>query len=157
MSVKLTLKGFDDYIRRLQRAGANVQKVTEKALNESAVMFNDALIKNVNASAMSQETKNRMMEDIVKPGVNHSSDMLVIADAGFRIGDDYHDTNDDLSGGFIALFNEYGTGERRTRKKGSRGSLEKMEFTKRAHKQVDSKIRKLQKGILEEALKELNG
>lgn len=152
MSVKLTLKGFDSYLNKLRKAGANVQKVSEKALLESAVMFNSELEKNVKASPMSEATKDEINKSLIKPQITHSSDMLVIANAGFRIGN--YD-RDDPSGGFIALFNEYGTEDRTTRSGENRGSLEKMEFTKRTHRKVDAKIRKLQEGILKEALKEL--
>lgn len=155
MSAKLTLKGFDSYIKKLKGLNADVKKVGQEAIGKSVVMFNGELVKQVNASPMSQETKDRMMQDLIKPEVNHVSDNLIIGDAGFRIGDDYHDSHDDkLSGGFIALFNEYGTEGRFTKRKGYRGSLEKMEFTKRTHRKVDSKIRKLQEEVLTKAIKE---
>ena len=153
MSVKLTLKGFDSYIKKLRELNADVKKVGKEAIGKSVVMFNNELVKQVDASPMSQETKDRMRESLIKPKVNHVSDNLIIGDAGFRIGDDYH-TTDELSGGFIALFNEYGTEGRFTKKKGYRGSLEKMEFTRRTHRKVDSKIRKLQEEVLEKAIKE---
>lgn len=159
MSVKLTLKGFDTYIKQLRDFGVNVKEVSKDALNKSARMFNDELLRQVDASPMSQETKDAMKEDLIEPKVNHVSDMLVIADAGFRIGEDYHNKNLDhdenrLSGGFIALFNEYGTNYRSTKRGEFRGDLDKMEFTARAHKASGVKIRKLQKGILEKAMKE---
>lgn len=155
MSVKLQLKGFDSYIKELRKAGANVQKVTEKALLESAELFNSELVKQTDASPMSQKTKDRMKKDLIKSAITHSSEQLVVAEAGYRIGDTLD--SKDLSGGFIALFNEYGTVRRRTRRGVNRGSLEAMEFTKRTHRRIDSKIRKKQEGILQEALKELNG
>lgn len=155
MSVKLTLKGYENYISRLRELNADVKKVGKEAIEKSVVMFNAELVKQVNASPMSKETKDKMMEDVIKPEVNHVSDNLIIGDAGFRIGDDYHSSDTDgLSGGFIALFNEYGTEGRFTKGNGYRGSLEKMEFTKRAHKQVDRKIRKLQEEVLTKAIKE---
>lgn len=154
MSVKLQLKGFDSYLNELRKAGANVQKVTESTLLESAEMFNQELVKQTDASPMSDKTKTRMKKDLIKPAITHSSDQLVIAEAGYRIGDKLD--SKDLSGGFVALFNEYGTVRRRTRRGVDRGSLEEMEFTRRAHRKVDAKIRRKQEEILKEALKELN-
>ena len=152
MSVKLTLTGFDKYINELRKAGANVQKVTEETLLKSAEIFKNELVKNTDASPMSQETKDRMKEDLIEPQIIHSSDQIVVAETGYRMGD-YNPKN--LSGGFIAQFNEYGTVKRKTRKGANRGSLEELEFTRRTHKAVNPKIKKLQKGILEEALKGL--
>lgn len=152
MSVKLTLKGFDRYLEELRKAGANLQKESESVLLESAAMFDRTLQKHVDASPMSEDTKKAMKEDRIKPQIAYSSDYFVIAEAGFRMGE--YDP-DDLSGGFIAQFNEYGTGRRHTRKGENRGSLEAMEFTRRAHKEADPKIRKMQKALLEEALKGL--
>lgn len=151
MSAKLTLKGFDSYLLKLRKAGADVQKASEKALLESAEIFKDELVKQVNGSPMTKETKDAMMESMIEPSIVVSNDMFVVAETGFRMGD-YH--SNDLSGGYIALFNEYGTKNRRTRRGQNRGSLEEIEFTRRAHKAVDSKMRRVQKKILEEALKE---
>ena len=151
---KLTLKGFDDYISKLRKADASVQKVSEKILLDSARMYHGELISQVNASPMSQETKDAMMDDIIEPWIRYSSDYIVVAETGFRIGK-LNPKN--LSGGYIALFNEYGTGKRKTRNGKNRGSLEEMEFTRRAHKIVDPRIRKTQKKMLEEALKEALG
>lgn len=154
MSVKLTLKGFDSYLRKLEKAGGNVQKVSEKALLKSAEVFHAGLEKNVKASPMSEATKDAMNKDMIPPRIVYSSDYFVVAETGFRMGT-YNPK--DLSGGFIAQFNEYGTVRRKTRKGKNRGSLEEMEFTRRTHKQVDRKIRKLQEEVINEALKELNG
>lgn len=152
MSVRLTLSGFDKYLDELRKAGANVQKVTEDTLLESAEIFKKELVKNVNASPMSNDTKDRMNEDMIEPRIIHSSDQIVVAETGYKMGD-YNPK--DLSGGFIAQFNEYGTVRRKTRKGANRGSLEELEFTRRAHKASNPKIKKLQKSILTEALKGL--
>lgn len=159
MSARLTLKGFDSYLLKLRKAGADVQKASEKALLKSAEIFENELVQQVNASPMSKDTKDAMMESFVKPRIVHSTDMLVVAETGFKMGEyNPHPTKENpLSGGFIAQFNEYGTKNRRTRKGESRGSLEEIEFTRRAHKAVDPKIRKTQKKILEGALKEALG
>lgn len=155
MGAKLTLKGFDEYISKLRKAGANIQKVSERVLLDSARTFHGELIQQVNASPMSQDTKDAMMDDIIEPWIRYSSDYVVVAEVGFEMGEKIDPKN--LSGGYIALFNEYGTHRRKTRKGANRGSLEEMEFTRRAHKVVDPRIRKTQKKMLEEALKEALG
>lgn len=158
MSVKLQLQGFDDYLKKLRKAGADVQKITENAILKSGAIVNSNLENQINSdSRMNSETKKRILDDMIPPTITHSSDRVVTGQAGIRIGS-YPKTNEEiknLSGGFIALFNEYGTKYRKTKKGARRGSLEKLEFTQRALKKSAPKIRKLQKGILEEALKEL--
>lgn len=153
MSVKLTLTGFDTYLVRLKNAGADVRKTAEKALLESARVFKTSLEKNVNASPMSAEVKRKIMSSMIQPRISHSTDYFVQAETGFKKGD-YNPDN--LSGGYVALFNEYGTVERRTGEGYSRGSLEELEFTRRAIKESKNKIRKLQEDVLNEALEGLD-
>lgn len=159
MSAKLTLKGFDSYLTKLRKAGANVQKASKEALLKSAEVFETELVTQVYASSMSEDTKSAMMDSLVDPTVVHDTDMLVVVETGFKMGEyNPHPTKENpLSGGFIAQFNEYGTKKRRTRKGESRGSLEEIEFTRRAHRIADPKMRKIQKKILEKALKEAIG
>lgn len=154
MSAKLRLKGFDEYIHKIKQAGGNVRGVTKDTLIKSAVMFDNELVKQMKASPMSEETKDEIMKSRVEPHISRDTDYIVEAEAGFKLGE-YHPK--DISGGYVALFNEYGTKKRQTKTHYDRGSLSKMEFTKRAHRKVDSKIRKMQEGILKKALKELEG
>lgn len=155
MSVKLTLNGFDDYIKKLRKAGADVQKVTEEAILKSGAVFNSNLTAQIKKEyRLTAETKEAMLEDMKKPEIVYSSDRIVIGEAGIKIGNKIDPK--DLSGGFIALFNEYGTIQRKTKQGERRGYLEELEFTRRAIKKSAPKIRKLQKGILEKALKELD-
>lgn len=153
MSIKLQLNGFDDYIKKLRKAGANVQKVTEDAILKSGAVVNTELENQIRSeSRMSAKTKERILERMIEPTITHSTEDIVSGEAGIRIGS--YDPKD-LSGGFIALFNEYGTSERKTKKGERRGSLEELQFTQRALRKSTPKIRKLQEGILEKALKEL--
>lgn len=153
MSVKLELKGFDSYIKKLRKAGGNVQKVTEDAILKSGAIVNSNIIKQVKSEPrMSSETKEKILDDMIKPTITHSTEMIVSGEAGIRIGS--YDPKD-LSGGFVALFNEYGTVQRKTKQGKRRGSLEELEFTRRALKKASPQVKKLQRGILEQALKEL--
>lgn len=151
MSVRLTLKGFDRQLRQLERLGGDVRKVSEDVLLRSAEMFATELVKQTNGAPMSVETKKAIMASFVKPAIVESSDWFVVAETGFRMGD-Y--TPDDLSGGFIAQFNTYGTDRRYTREGDYRGSLDALEFVQRAHRAVDSKIRRMQETELVKATEE---
>lgn len=151
MSVRLTLKGLDRQLRQLERLGGDVRRVSEDILLKSAKMFATELVKQTNGAPMSVETKKAIMASFIKPAIVESSDWFVVAETGFRMGD-Y--TPDDLSGGFIAQFNTYGTTGRYTRKGDYRGSLDALEFVERAHKAVDSKIRRMQETELVKATEE---
>lgn len=151
MSVRLTLKGLDRQLRQLERLGRDVRKVSEDVLLKSAKMFATELVKQTNGAPMSVETKKAIMASFIKPAIVESTDWFVVAETGFRMGD-Y--TPDDLSGGFIAQFNTYGTTGRYTKQGGYRGSLDALEFVQRAHRAVDSKIRKMQETELVKATEE---
>lgn len=151
MSVRLTLKGFDDMLRQLEKLGGNVEKTSKDVLLKSAKMFALELTKQTNSAPISVDTKKAIMKDFIKPQIVSANDYFVVAETGFRMGD-YNPK--DLSGGFIAQFNNYGTVERYTQNKDYRGSLDKLEFIQRAHKSADSKIRKMQKQELEKAMQE---
>ena len=156
MSVKLTLTGFDDYIKKLRKANANVQKVTEEAILKSGAVVNSNLSQQIKKEyRLTQDTKDAMLKDMKKPEIAYSSDRIVVGQAGIKIGNKIDPK--DLSGGFISLFNEYGTINRKTKSGRRTGRLEEIEFTRRAIKKSASQVRKLQQGILEKALKELDG
>ena len=151
MSAKLTLKGFDDYLKQLQRLNADVKGITKKVLLESAKMYATELTKQTASSSMSAETKKEIMKSFKKPAIVTDEENFISAETGFKMGE--YDS-DNPSGGYIAIFNSYGTEQRITDKGENRGSLEALEFVQRAHKAQDAKIRKYQEAELTKAIKE---
>ena len=155
MALKLTLKGFENYLVQLRTAGKDVEKIAEKALKESGDILYASLVKNTKGSGLSEDTIRKMEETLQKPTIykDYLGDKIskVSVELGYRKGD--YDP-DDLSGGYVALFNEYGTVERYTEEHENRGKLAERSFTRRAIKQSSGRIRKVQKEIIEEGLAE---
>ena len=70
MSVKLTLTGFDDYIKKLRKANADVQKVTEEAILKSGAVVNSNLSQQIKKEyRLTQDTKDAMLKDMKKPEI----------------------------------------------------------------------------------------
>lgn len=151
MSAKLTLKGFDDYLKQLQKLNADVKGITKRVLLDSAKMYATELTKQTASSSMSAETKKEIMKSFKKPAIVTDEENFISAETGFKMGE--YDS-DNPSGGYIAIFNSYGTEQRITDKGENRGSLEALEFVQRAHKAQDAKIRKYQEQELTKAIKE---
>ena len=86
MSIKLQLNGFDDYIKKLRKAGANVQKVTEDAILKSGAVVNTELENQIRSeSRMSAKTKERILERMIEPTITHSTEDIVSGEAGIRM------------------------------------------------------------------------
>lgn len=158
MGLKLTLNGFDEYLLDLKKAGAEIDKAATNALEKSGDMLNQAIAESVRSSGMSDDTIRAMNRSLMKPTIHKDyeggSVSKIVCEVGFTKGD-YNPDN--LSGGYIALFNEFGTKERETSSGASRGSLEEKSFIRRAIRKSSAKIKKIQKETLEEALRETLG
>lgn len=156
MALRLTLTGFENYLLQLRDAGKDVEKIAEKALKESGDILYDALVQNTKSSGLSEDTIRKMEESLRKPTVykDYLGDKIskVSVELGYKKGK--YDS-DDLSGGYVALFNEYGTDSRYTEHGDYRGELAEKSFTRRAIKQTSAKIKKVQKKIIEEGLQEI--
>lgn len=155
MALKLTLTGFDDYLLDLKKAGANVEKIATEALEKSGNILFDALNESVRNSGLSEETINEMNKSLKKPTIykNELGGKVssVVCELGFKKGR-YDPRNP--SGGYIAIFNEFGTDERQTEAGAYRGSLEELSFTRRAIKKTSAKIKRTQKNIIQKGLQE---
>lgn len=155
MALRLTLNGFDSYLLQLKKAEKDVEKIAEKALKESGDILYNSLVRNTKSSGLNEDTIRKMEESLIKPTIykDYLGDKVtkLSVELGYRKGK--YDS-DDLSGGYVALFNEYGTEERYTEGHDYRGTLAERSFTRRAIKQSSSKIRKTQEKIIQEGLED---
>lgn len=156
MALRLTLRGFENYLAQLKDAGADVERIAEKALKESGDILYKSLVENTKGSGLNEDTIRKMEESLQKPTIykDYLGDRIskVTCELGYRKGK--YDP-DDLSGGYVALFNEYGTVERHTEQGADRGKLAERQFTRRAIKQTSNRIRKTQQSIIEDGLREV--
>lgn len=147
--VKLVLKGFDDLLEQIQRAGGKVEPATERALLQSANVLdqairNGAVARNISTSAM------------VKPVVTWKGNRAS-TEVGFELGE-YNSANP--SDGYLALFKEYGApskkGTNRKTKSGyNRGAEAPDPFIRPAVSANKKTVQKAQENALNQILREL--
>lgn len=142
--VKLTLSGFDKLLAEIQDAGGEIKPATERALQSSA---NLATAK-IRSGA---EARNLGSEGIIDPTVKWNGNRASV-EVGYKLGA-YNSR--DLSPGFKALFTEYGTGKRATKKGANRGAVNANPFIRPAVEESKKEIVKAQKVALERVLKGL--
>lgn len=136
MSIKLTFKGFDEYMERIEKAGGDVAAVTEKAMREAAKVQQDELTSQMRKAGVSSHLVSEMPE----PRIVWSGNRISVK-VGYPVGS-YDPKN--LTDGFKAIFLNYGTPRVAPRN-----------FIAPAKKAAAPQIKKAIKAALEEILKEL--
>lgn len=134
MSIKLKLDGFDELLKKIEKAGGDVDKAAENAMRQSA-------------NTMQHELKNQM----IKANVDQS---LISRMPPFEIENDYgaitarvgykkgtYDPNN-LSDGYKVIFLNYGTPYRT-----KHGKMPARGFIQRAKNKAKPKIRKQQEEV----------
>jgi HK97 gp10 family phage protein len=93
-SIKLNLKGLDELLERIKKAGGSIEQAAEKALVESAEPFFDDLKAGIAEHRLTGETERSLRKNKVEWEGGKAS---------VKIGFDIN------NGGLPALFVEYGT------------------------------------------------
>lgn len=159
--IKLTLKGFEKMLEDLHAAGGDVDKAAKRAVDEGAKIVEQELKAECAASGVPSSVSSEITTTIEGSGNRYS------AKVGWKMGN--YNPND-LSAGYKAVFLNYGTGKRQTKNENvraavygewatlgrNRGQMQPRGFITRAKENSRKKMRKVQKQILEEALKELS-
>lgn len=147
--ITITLKGFDDLFERLREAGKDVDKAAQKAIREGARVMETELRSEAEASGVPESITREIRTKIT------SKDDRYTAAVGWEL-DGYDPRNP--SAGYEAIFLNYGTVRRKTRRGKNRGAISKkapeQQFIARAKKRAKAKIKKQQKKVLEEAIEE---
>lgn len=149
VNVRMSLSGYKDMLYRLDKLDKDVIGISKDILLESGDILYRAIQSNLDNSGHSEELQERMKESLVRPHVVSEDKYHVSVETGFEVGD-YNPA--EPSGGFLALFNEYGTRDRMTKAGRSRGRLEAHMLVRRAVTETSGAIRKLQKRRLQEVL-----
>ena len=152
--MRLQIKGFDEMLERIQRAGGDVDKAARLCMEESLQVLESNLKKEAQASGAETST------------VYHSvtaSGNRVQGETGWPLGN--YDSNNP-SEGYEAMFREFGTGKHSQRSKGkdrqtaaghNRGSTEPRPFMAAARAQSVKPIKAIQRKTLKNIVKELEG
>lgn len=145
MSIKLNLDGFDETLKKIEKAGGNVDKASRKAMERAADIMQDEL----KAQMQAADEKNSMSNLIARmPSPTIENDYgRITARVGYKKGA-YNPDN--LSDGYKAVFINYGT-PRRTK----HGKVKARGFIQKARNRAKPKIRKEQEKILDEILRGL--
>lgn len=145
MSIKLNLDGFDEMLKKIEKAGGNVDSASRKAMGRAADIMQDEL----KAQMQAADEKNSMSNLIARmPSPTIENDFgRITARVGYKKGA-YNPDN--LSDGYKAVFINYGT-PRRTK----HGKVKARGFIQKARNRAKPKIRKEQEKILDEILRGL--
>ncbi len=145
MSIKLNLDGFDEMLKKIEKAGGNVDSASRKAMEKAADIMQDEL----KAQMQAADEKNTMSNLIARmPSPTIEDDYgRITARVGYEKGA-YNPDN--LSDGYKVIFLNYGT-PRRTK----HGKVKARGFIQKARNRAKPKIRKEQEKILDEILRGL--
>ena len=142
--LKLTLNGFEKMLEEIQSAGGEIKPATERALQSSANLVTAKIRTGAEARGLGTE-------GIINPAVKWNGNRATV-EVGYELGS-YNSRNP--SAGYIALFTEYGTAKRKTKKGANRGKENANPFIRPAVTEGKKEIVKAQKTALERVLKGL--
>ena len=145
MAIKLDLKGFDEMLRKIEKANGNVDAAAKKCMDKSAQIMQDELKSQMQAADL-QNTMSRLISRMPSPRVENDHGLWTA-----KVGDEkgaYDPKNP--SDAYEVIFINYGT-PRRTK----HGKVQARGFIAKAKKKAKSKIKKEQEKTLDEILRGL--
>lgn len=148
--ISINLKGFDKMLQNIQAANGDVDRAAQKATTTSAHIVDAEL----RAAAAASGVPNDLISQI-RTHTSKASDKYE-AEVGWQLNG-YDPTNP--SAGYKAIFLNYGTVRRQTRKGYNRGAITKPPRTKQfiytAKKNAAKKVKAAQKEIYEKVMRDL--
>lgn len=142
MAIRLNIDGFDDLLRKIEKAGGNLDEVMGKCLRESAEIMQTELKTQMQES----QVPSAMINAMPVPELETEGGLLT-ARVGYKKGA-YDPKNPSI--GYKVVFLNYGTPHRK-----KHGKVQERGFIQRAKAKARSKIRKQQEKALQESLKGL--
>ncbi len=152
--MRLQVKGFDDLLERVKRAGGDIDSAARECMEKSVRVLESNLKREAEASGAPTSTVSHSVT---------SNGNRISGETGWKLGE-YDSSNP--SEGYEAMFREFGTGKHSARGKGkdretaaghNRGSTEPRPFMEQARKKSVKPIRALQEETLQNIIKELDG
>lgn len=140
--IKLDIKGFNKLLEEIQRAGGDINKATEKAMNKSVDVVSQELKNACNKAGVPSSISSEIKSQPAEWDGNRCS-----AAVGWKLGA-YNPDNP--SQGYKAIFLNYGTPHRK-----KHGKITARNFIGAAKKSSTPKLRKIQKETFDEILKGL--
>lgn len=135
----LQLKGFDDLLEQIQKAGGSIDSAADSCVRQSANIMQAELKAQMQAAGVDGDLINRMPPpQIIIDGNNYR------AEVGYKKGS-FDPKN--LSDGYKVVFRNYGTPRR-----SMHGKVKARGFIQAAKKKASPKIKKEQRATLEKIL-----
>lgn len=144
MSIKLQLDGFDDLLKKIEKAGGSIDNAAESCLKKSASIMEDELKAQMNKANVDSGLINRMPAPSIEKEGNR-----ITARVGYKKGA-YNPRNP--SDGYEVVFINYGTPRR-----SKHGKIKARGFIAKAKRKARPQIKKQQETTLKEILRGLNG
>lgn len=135
----LQLKGFDDLLEQIQKAGGSVDRAVDSCLRQSAQIMEKELKAQMQSAGVESDLINAMPPSQIKVNGNNYR-----AEVGYKKGN-YDPRN--LSDGYKVVFLNYGT-PRRT----MHGKVAARGFIDKAKKKARPQIKRAQQATLEKIL-----
>lgn len=145
MAIKLDLKGFDEMLRKIEKANGNVDTAAKKCMDKSAQIMQDELKAQMQAADLENEMS-RLISRMPAPRVKNDHGLWT-AKVGYEKGAYNPDNPSDA---YKVIFINYGT-PRRTK----HGKVKARGFIDKAKKKAKPKIKKEQEKTLDEILRGL--
>ena len=160
-SIKLSVN-FKSLLEDIKDAGGDIEIAARKVAEECAKTMHDELVSECNVSAVPSSVSGEIQHSVTATAGGNVYEI----EAGWKMGE--YDANNP-SAGYKAVFLNYGTARRSTRKEHvhhqvggqwktlgtDRGAVTARGFIGRAKKSANKKIKKVQKNALDAMLKEL--
>lgn len=150
MSIKLKLDGFDELLKKIEKAGGDVDKATENVMRQSANTMQHAL-----KNQMIEANVDKSLISRMPPFEIEKDHGAITARVGYKKGA-FNPKNP--SDGYLVVFMNYGTPYRTKHgkiKDTTEGGTIRLGFVGRAKKKAKPKIRKQQEEALNKILARL--
>lgn len=148
--IKINLKGFDKMLENIKAAGGDVDGAAQRALTASAKIVENELRSEASAKGVPSDVTSEIRTHTSKGGDRYE------AEVGWNL-EGYSPRKP--SAGYKAIFLNYGTVRRKTRKGYNRGAIHKptraQQFIYAAKKKAGPKVKKAQQTIMERVMRDL--
>lgn len=137
----MKLEGFDDMIKRLEKAGKNVDFEVEKCFSECAKTMTDTLVSRAKSAKLDDDLINK-----IERKKWHKYGVFYFEVGWEKVARSYG--GEALPDVYKVMFYNYGTPLRATRDGQNRGKIEGRGFIKKAKLSAINKVKKIQKDFL---------
>lgn len=144
--ISIKLDGFEEMLERIEKASGKADKVARQVVKKSAEI--------VEAELKAECTRQNIPDSIINAITTEIENSATTASAqvGWKLGS-YDSKKPTI--GYLAVFLNYGSEKRTTKRGSNRGRLVGKKFIATAKKKASKKVKALQKQMLEEIMKEL--